>query len=260
MNGVAKGCNNVEPRWCAGNLAPAQARPDLDDMCGRYVFYRPIDEIRAIFAAMGEMPNFEPSWNVAPTQLAPVMRRHPKTGERRIDLLRWGLVPHFVEDPASSRQPINARSETAATSPMFKGALERRRCLVPADAFYEWTSAGKTKQAHAAARADGQPMALAGIWEGWRGADGMVMRSYAILTTTSCPALAHLHARMAVVLEPNDWPLWLGETEGDVGALMRPSEAAFRVWTVGPRVGNVRNNDSSLLDSWEPTVESQPFL
>jgi putative SOS response-associated peptidase YedK len=229
-------------------------------MCGRYVFQRPIDEIRAIFAAAGEMPNFEPSWNVAPTQQAPVVRRHPESGERRIDLLRWGMVPHFVRDAAASRQPINARSETAATLPMFKGALEHRRCLVPADAFYEWTTEGKAKQAHAAARADGQPMALAGIWEGWRDADGKVMRSFAILTTTACPTLAYLHKRMAVVLEPRDWPLWLGETEGGVGALMRPSDAAFRVWKVGPRVGNVRNNDASLLGPLEVTGENRPLL
>jgi putative SOS response-associated peptidase YedK len=131
---------------------------------------------------------------------------------------------------------------------MFKGALERRRCLVPADAFYEWTLEGKAKQARAVERVDGMPMALAGIWEGWRGTDGTVIRSFAILTTTACPALAHLHERMAVVLEPEDWPVWLGETPGDPIALLHPSKAAFRVWKVGPRVGNVRNNDSTLLD------------
>lgn len=194
------------------------------------------------------MPNFEPTWNMAPTQSAPVVRLHPQTGERRLDLLRWGLVPHFVNDPAASRQPINARSETAATSSMFKGALERRRCLVPADAFYDWTTEGKAKQAHATARKDGQALALAGIWEGWRGADGTVMRSYAILTTTACPTLAHLHERMAVVLEPEDWPVWLGEAPGDPLSMLRPSNAAFRSWKVGPRVGNVRNNDPALLD------------
>lgn len=217
-------------------------------MCGRYVLHRPIDELRQIFAAFGEMPNFEPTWNMAPTQSAPVLRLNPATGARQFDLLRWGLVPHFVKDPAASRQPINARSETAASSAMFKGALERRRCLVPADAFYEWTTEGKAKQARAVERVDGMPMALAGIWEGWRGSDGTVIRSFAILTTAACPALAHLHERMAVVLEPEDWPVWLGEASGDPAALLRPSEAAFRVWKVGPRVGNVRNNDPALLD------------
>jgi putative SOS response-associated peptidase YedK len=246
--GVRKDARTVELSSCAGNLAPAQLQRDLCAMCGRYVLHRPIDELRRIFAALGEMPNFEPTWNMAPTQLAPVVRLHPESGERRIDLLRWGLMPHFVKDPASSRQPINARSETAATSPMFRGALERRRCLVPADAFYEWAAEGKTKQAYAIARADGKPMALAGLWEGWRGPDGTVIRSYTIMTTAACPALAHLHERMAVVLEEADWPVWLGEMPGDPAIVLRSSMAAFRIWKVGSRVGKVRNNDPTLLD------------
>jgi putative SOS response-associated peptidase YedK len=225
-------------------------------MCGRYVLHRPIDELRAIFAAAGEA-NFAPSWNIAPTQTAPVLRLNPQTGGRRFDLLTWGLVPNFSADLASARRPINARSETAATSGMFRDALMKRRCLVPADAFYEWTTEGKTKQAHAAARADGQPMALAGLWEGWRGADGTVLRTYTILTTRACAALAHLHERMAVVLEPADWPVWLGEQPGDPKALLRSSDAAFDVWKVGPRVGNVRNNDPSLLDPVSDPVSPQ---
>ena len=209
---------------------------------------RPIDEIRQIFAAMGGMPNFAPSWNVAPTHHVPVLRRHPDSGERRIDLLHWGFVPRFAPDLASARKPINARSETASGSGMFREALAKRRCLVPADAFYEWVTEGKAKQAFAVARADGQPIALAGLWEGWRAADGSILRSFTILTTQACASLAFLHERMAVMLEPADWPVWLGETPGDPGALLRPSETAFRVWPVGPRVGNVRNNDAALLD------------
>jgi putative SOS response-associated peptidase YedK len=208
----------------------------------------PVDELRRIFAAAGAMPNLQPSWNVAPTQAAPVVRRHPESGERRIDLLHWGFVPRFTIDLAAARKPINARSETAAGSPMFREALARRRCLVPADAFYEWVPAGKAKQAYAVARADGRVMALAGLWEGFRAADGGILRSFTILTTQACATLAALHARMAVVLEPEDWPVWLGEAEGDKLALLRPSAAAFRVWPVDPRVGNVRNNDAGLLE------------
>jgi putative SOS response-associated peptidase YedK len=208
----------------------------------------PIDELRHLFAAAGALPNLAPSWNVAPTQNAPVVRRHPDTGERRIDLLHWGLVPKFTKDLATARKPINARSETAADSPMFRDALTRRRCLVPADAFYEWVPEGKTKQPFAVERSDGHPMALAGIWEGWRAPDGSILRSFTILTTQACAALASLHERMAVVLEPQDWPVWLGETQGDPMALLRPSQTAFRIWKIGPRVGNVRNNDAALLD------------
>jgi len=209
---------------------------------------RPIDQLRKMFDALGEMPNFAPTWNMAPTQRAPVVRRHPDTGERRIDLLTWGLVPRFTTDLKTARKPINARSETAATSPMFREALAKRRCLVPADAFYEWTTEGKAKQAHAIARADGAVMALAGLWEGWRAADGAILRSYTILTTSACAALAHLHERMAVVLEPADWPVWLGESTGDPQQLLRPSEVDFRIWPVRPRVGNIRNNDADLLE------------
>jgi hypothetical protein len=223
-------------------------------MCGRYVLHRPIDELRTIFAAMGDMPNFPPSWNIAPTQSALVLRIAP-TGERRFDLLHWGLVPHFTTDLTTARKPINARSETAAKTPMFRDALARRRCLIPADAFYEWTGEGKTKQAHAAARTDGAPMALAGLWEGWRHPNGTILRSFTILTTEACATLQALHHRMAVVLEPNDWPLWLGEQEGDPLPLLRPSNAAFTTWQVSPRVGNVRNNDPELL---MPMTETPP--
>jgi putative SOS response-associated peptidase YedK len=231
-------------------------------MCGRYVLHRPADELRAIFASMGEIPNFAPSWNVAPTQSAPVLRVAP-SGERRFDLLQWGLVPHFTSDLAAARRPINARSETAATMPMFRDALARRRCLVPADAFYEWAGEGRAKRAYAAQRADGAPMALAGLWEGWRDADGNVLRSFTILTTQACAALAHLHHRMAVVLETADWGVWLGETAGDPVSLLRPSDAAFSVWQVSARVGNVRNNDAELLtevSETPPLPEPLPLM
>ena len=106
---------------------------------------------------------------------------------------------------------------------MFRDALARRRCLVPADVFYEWQAAEGGKLPYAIARADGQPMVFAGLWEGWRGADGTVMRTFTIVTTNANPALRPLHERMPVILEPADWPAWLGEFEGDPPALLRPS-------------------------------------
>jgi putative SOS response-associated peptidase YedK len=217
-------------------------------MCGRYTAFRSIDEIRRIFGTVNAAPNFPPTWNMAPTRLAPVVRRHPQSGERHLDLLRWGLVPHWAKDPKAVRQPINARSESAATAPMFRDALAQRRCLVPIDAFYEWQARDGARIPHAIARADGAMMAAAGLWEGWRGGEGEVLRSFAILTTDACPALAALHARMPVILEAADWPLWLGEAEGDFAALMRPSAAAFRVWRIGTAVNNVRNDGAGLLD------------
>lgn len=217
-------------------------------MCGRYVANRSVDEVRRIFGAVNPPPNFAPSWNLAPSQAAPVVRVHPGDGSRHLDLLTWGLVPHWATDPKAERKPINARSETAARLKLFRDAMARRRCIVPIDAFYEWQATEGAKLPHAAARADGAPMALAGLWEGWRGADGTVLRSFTILTTSACKALAHLHERMPVMLEPADWPLWLGEVAGDHAALLRPSEAPLRVWRVSTKVNNVRNNGPELLE------------
>lgn len=232
-------------------------------MCGRYVIQSPAEDLRRLFDTANPPPNWDPSWNMAPTRTAPVVRRHPETGERHLDLLRWGLLPHYARDPTQVRQPINARAETVATAPMFRQAYARRRCLVPADGFYEWRAwtetgdareaatqgkRGSAKQPYAVARADGAPMALAGVWEGWRGPDGTVVRSYAIVTTEANAQLRDLHARMAVILETADWPLWLGETEGDPAALLRPSEAALRIWPVSTRVNSVRNDGRELLD------------
>jgi putative SOS response-associated peptidase YedK len=218
-------------------------------MCGRYAAFKSVDEIRRIFGTVNPPPNFEPTWNMAPTRLAPVVRLHPATRARHLDLLRWGLVPHWAKDPKATRQPINARSETAATAPMFRDALARRRCIVPIDAFYEWQAADGVKIPYAIARADGDPMALAGLWEGWRGAEGEVLRTFTILTTDANEQLRPLHERMPVVLEQADWPVWLGEHEADYAALMQPSAAGFRAWRVATTVNNVRNDSAALLEA-----------
>ncbi len=130
---------------------------------------------------------------------------------------------------------------------MFRDALARRRCIVPIDAFYEWQAANGAKVPYAIARADGDPMALAGLWEGWRGAEGEILRTFTILTTDANEQLRPLHERMPVVLEQADWPVWLGEDAGDYAALLRPSVAPFRVWRVAPAVNNVRNDSAALL-------------
>lgn len=180
-------------------------------MCGRYASYLPPDAIRALFATSGALPNLAPSWNVAPTQDAMVIRRHPEAGERRLDPLRWGLMPSWTKDLKQARKPINARSEAAGSSGMFKDALAARRCLVPADGFIEWRSMPDGKQPYAIARRDGAPLAFAGLWEGWRSPDGEVVRTFAILTTAANATLRTLHERMPVILEVDDWPAWLGE-------------------------------------------------
>ncbi len=228
-------------------------------MCGRFASSLAPDAIRALFKTTGPAPNIAASWNVAPTQAALVVRRHADTGERRLDPLRWGLVLSWTRDLKAARRPINARSETAAASPLFKAALAARRCLVPMDAFYEWRTQPDGKQPFAIARQDGAPLALAGLWEGWRSPEGEVLRSFAILTTAANATMRVLHERMPVILDSQHWPLWLGEDEGDPLALMRPAaDDVLRIWPVSRAVNSVRNNGAELLDQIDDPAAPPP--
>jgi putative SOS response-associated peptidase YedK len=217
-------------------------------MCGRLASDLPPELIQRIFATANALPNLRPSWNLAPTMDAPVVRLHPETRARHLDMLRWGLVPFTTKDLKSARKPINARAETVATSPMFRAAFGKRRCIVPVSAFYEWKTEAEGKQPFAIARADGEPLALAGIWEGWRGPDGEVLRSFAVLTTAANRTMALLHERMPVILERDSWPVWLGEAQGDPSHLLTAAdESVLRMWKVDKAVGNVRNDRPDLL-------------
>jgi putative SOS response-associated peptidase YedK len=218
-------------------------------MCGRFASFLPPEAVRTFFRTTNPLVNHAPSWNVAPTQRALVIRRHPETGKRHLDQLQWGLIPHFTKDLKAARKPINARAETAANSGMFRGALTSRRCLVPADAFYEWRTMPDGKQPYAIARRDDAPLAFAGLWEGWRSPDGHTVRSFAILTTSANATMAVLHDRMPVILEEDQWPIWLGEGEGNASDLMQPAaEDVLRLWPVSRAVNSVRNNGAELLD------------
>ena len=217
-------------------------------MCGRLANDLPPELIQRILSTSNPLPNLRPSWNVAPTMDVPVVRLHPETRERHLDLLRWGLVPFNTSDLKSARKPMNARSETVATSPMFRAAFARRRCLVPAAAFYEWKATPAGKEPFAITRADGDPLAFAGIWEGWRAPDGEVLRTFAILTTAANRQVSALHDRMPVILERETWPMWVGEQDGDPTSLLRPAdEGLLRIWPVSKAVGNVRNDTPDLL-------------
>jgi putative SOS response-associated peptidase YedK len=217
-------------------------------MCGRYASFLPPDLIARLFGTKNALPNLRPTWNMAPTMQAPVVRRHPESGERHLDALTWGFVPAFTKVLKEGRRPVNARAETVMTSGMFRGAFARRRCLVPAAAFYEWQAGTGGKTPYAIARADGDPLAFAGIWEGWRSEDGDILRTFAIVTTTANAQMAVLHERMPVILEKADWAGWLGEVEVDPATLLRPStEGILRIWPVDKRVGNVRNDGPELL-------------
>jgi putative SOS response-associated peptidase YedK len=218
-------------------------------VCGRFASFLPPETIARIFGTSNPLPNIGASWNMAPTRDAMVVRRHPETGERHLDLLNWGLLPFFTKDPKTARRPINARAETVQISGMFKAAFAKRRCLVPAAAFYEWRAQSDGKQPFAIARGDGCPLALAGLWEGWRAPDGEILRTFAIVTAAANAEMAALHDRMPVILEEADWPVWLAEEAGDAATLMRPApEGILKLWPISRRVNNVRNDDADLLE------------
>jgi putative SOS response-associated peptidase YedK len=224
-----------------------------DGMCGRFVQKTPLGEIQVLFETAGAVPNAPPRYNAAPTDSLAVVRFNPQTRTRALDLLRWGLVPLWAKDPSFGPKAINARSETIATNNIFKDAFARRRCLVPADAFYEWRkTGGKTTQPYAIVPAGGI-FAFAGLWERWKNpADGAILRSFTIVTGRANALCAPIHDRMPVILPPEAWPLWLGEEEAspeELLALLQPYPAeAMRVHRIGPAVGNVKNDEPALLE------------
>jgi putative SOS response-associated peptidase YedK len=167
-------------------------------------------------------------------------------------MLRWGLVPFWAKDLKVGFANINAKAEGIETRPAFREAFQRRRCLVPVDGFYEWKKTASGKQPYAIALSDRRLMALAGLWENWRSPAGEWVRSFAIITTTPNELRAQLHNRMPVVLKPESWPVWLGEKSAEPSALKAllaplPSED-MTCWPVSTRVGNVKNNDASLIE------------
>ncbi|MGA2570385.1 MAG: SOS response-associated peptidase [Terracidiphilus sp.] len=228
-------------------------------MCGRFA-RRSTREVLADWFGVDleELPPFAPSYNVAPQSVQPVVRLGRDTGEREFALLRWGLVPFWAKDAKIGYSTINARAEEAASKPAFREALRKRRCLVPADAFYEWTrSDPKNKQPFAFALRSGEPYAFAGIWERWTPKKGEALESFSILTTDANEVLEPIHNRMPVILEPKDYKRWMepAALERLPVDLLRPFPAEQMIaWAVSSRVGNTRNNDPELL---EPRQESQ---
>ena len=171
-------------------------------MCGRHRLSRRA-EILAAYDAEYEGVDWDARYNIAPTQNVPVIRQDAKDPIRRASLMRWGLIPSWANDATIGPRMINARSETAAEKPAFKECLERRRCLIPADAFYEWKRTGKSKQPYCFEMIGREPFAFAGLWDRWRAPDGTTLETCTILTTMPNQLLADVHDRMPVILPPS---------------------------------------------------------
>lgn len=216
-------------------------------MCGRYRLSRRKQIIAEHFDAAFD-DDWIPRYNIAPTQPVPVIRQHPKEARRVLSLMRWGLVPSWAKDISGSARMINARSETAATKPAFRDPMKFRRCLVPADAFYEWKRNGRLKQPFCFEVNDAELFAFAGLWDGWKDAHGQWIKSCSILTTMPNAVTSQVHDRMPVILSKDDYDFWLDPVMTDVGAisaLLKPLDARLmRAYPVSNRINQVQNDDA----------------
>jgi putative SOS response-associated peptidase YedK len=232
-------------------------------MCGRFALITPPVRLARYFQAVLDdvEPEQAPSWNVAPTDTVLAVRGRRAPGndqlERVLAPYRWGLIPSWSKDASSGSRLINARAETVTTRASFRSAFQSHRAIIPADGFYEWRKPNSGgKQPHYFTRTDGAPMAFAGITEWWRDRNGPddapPIYSCSIITTTASQDMDGIHDRMPVILHPDTFDVWLDpdvEDLGELKSLVRPSPAGtISHHAVGPRVGNVRNNDPELID------------
>jgi putative SOS response-associated peptidase YedK len=229
-------------------------------MCGRYAFFTPIEAVTRLFGVsevhVGELA---PRYNIAPTQEVPIIRLSPfldEAGEqaapRELALARWGLVPFWAKDMKIGNRMINARGETVASKPAFRAAFRKRRCLVPADGFFEWQKEAGGKQPWYIHAASGEPLSIAGLWELWDPPDGaQPLASCTIITTRANAFMSGLHDRMPVVLDEAGRDAWLdpaARPEGLQALLAPPPEDLLEAWPVSRRVNSPFNEDPSLVE------------
>jgi putative SOS response-associated peptidase YedK len=217
-------------------------------MCGRFVLITPGAVLAEQFQ-LSEVPALAPRYNIAPTQPVAAVRLAREGTARELVLLRWGLIPSWAQDPSVGSRLINARSETVAEKPSFRYAFKSRRCLVPADGFYEWQCQERGRQPFFIRMREGTSFAIAGLWEHWQGPEGEVIESCTLLTTAANEMMRLLHDRMPVILNPKDYDLWLDPAVQKREALLpllRPYDAeAMVAYPVRPVV-NSPANDSPL--------------
>jgi putative SOS response-associated peptidase YedK len=223
-------------------------------MCGRYTLGVSPARIAEVFELADE-PAFQPRFNIAPTQDAPVV---VATGAgRRLELRRFGLVPHWAGDPRIGSRLLNARAESVAEKPAFRDAYRRHRCLVPADGFYEWKPQGRRRQPFHVRRRDEQPFAMAGVCDTWHARQPDAIASFAILTTEADALVRPIHDRMPLILAPGEWSAWLdpGTAPDRLGALLaRPQAPGFEAYAVDPRVNSPHVDDPSCREPIRDTM------
>ncbi|HEY8089583.1 MAG TPA: SOS response-associated peptidase [Polyangiaceae bacterium] len=221
-------------------------------MCGRTSLASDPEDLREIFG-LAETPRLAPHYNVPPSQPVAVVRV-PRPGQgRTLELMRWGLVPFWADDPKVGHRLSLARIETVATAPAFRDAVRRHRCLVVVDGFYEWKREGKkSSQPFFVQRPDHRPFALAGVWDRWVAKDGEVLESCAILTQPARAPVAALHDRMPVVLEKDAWDRWLDPAVTDTASLLAPRTADLVAHSVSPHVNDPRHDDPTCAAPCEP--------
>jgi putative SOS response-associated peptidase YedK len=218
-------------------------------MCGRYLLDTTPAALRAFFA-YAEQPNFPARYNVAPTQPIPIVRL--AEGKRQFALVRWGLIPAWVKDPRGFGLLINARGESVNDKPAFKNAMKRRRCLIPADGFYEWREDGGNKRPYVVRPRAGGPIAFAGIWECWMGPNGEELETAAIVTTEANRTLHAIHHRMPVILAPDAFDFWLDCANVDAAtaaaAIAPAPDDLLEAYEISTAVNRVANDSPALLE------------
>jgi putative SOS response-associated peptidase YedK len=225
-------------------------------MCGRYRLSRRKEILAEQFDTDFDDLDWEPRYNIAPTQpVAVIMRLGPGQG-RKASMMRWGLIPSWATDSTGAARTINARAETAASKPSFREPLQKQRCLIPADGFYEWRRAAREKQPFCFEVGVGDVFAFAGLWDRWAGQDGQVLETCTILTTTPNDLLADVHDRMPVILPVEDYDRWLDPGMQDLdraARLLKPYDSGLmRRYSVSQRVNLVANDDAACSARVDP--------
>jgi putative SOS response-associated peptidase YedK len=216
-------------------------------MCGRYASSREPDDLVSYFEIQDPPEEvLPPSWNVAPTD--PVYAVVQKD-TRQLRVVRWGLVPSWSKDAKGGARMINARMESVKDKPAFRKAYATRRCLVPADGYYEWKQEGAGKQPYFLAYRDGSPLAMAGLYEHWKSPEGQWLTTCTVITTDAPDELGEIHDRTPLLVPREHWATWLDRAIEDPGELLIPgTPGVLDAWPVGKDVGNVRNNGPELVD------------